>query len=191
MSAETRGLVSPQMTSNMNKARSVPALHMTPMHLFFFSAERGTEGNTDGAFWQSIHCCTSSSARQMPCLSPAALCMNNSCLPPYGPENTQPTGCDSDKTANSYPGWDLTSRNTGCGRGPNFILLQFEKNSWKLLLLTVTVWIVSAGLRHEKTLEGRKKPWTDCTCVTVGIKCSPALLTTPHTLDENPSLENK
>lgn len=38
--------------------------------------------------------------------------------------------------------------NTSCGRGTN---------SWKLLLLTVTVCIVSTGLRHEKTLEGRKK----------------------------------
>lgn len=144
MSAETRGLVSPQMTSNMNKARSVPMLHMAPMHLFFFffSAEIWKKGNTDGAFCRSRRPFTAAPhllpQRQMPCLSPAALCRNNSCLLPYGLENTQPTGSDSDNTATQNPGWDL---------------VKYQLWSW-YKLDSVAVW--------EKQLE---TPVVDCNCL--------------------------
>lgn len=80
--------------------------------IFFFfsrlkSGRRGTlmELSADPAVRSLLHLIFS--PRQMPCLSPAALCRNNSCLLPYGLENTQPTGSDSDNTATQNPGWDL------------------------------------------------------------------------------------
>lgn len=61
----------------------------------------------------------------------------------------------------------------------------FERTAGKLLLLTESLSFSSTRLRNEK-----KKP-EQTVLVTVGIKCSVVLLTAPHTLDRNPSLENK
>lgn len=71
---------------------------------FFHSVKEGEEKHTDGAFCQrplhsSVHPLLHFFPNRCPASHLQRSACNNSCLLPYGLENTQPTGYNSDKTA--------------------------------------------------------------------------------------------